>query len=1090
MSNNTQILVVEDDLIVAQSIKTHLNTLGYHVPALETSGKAAVAKAQEVQPDLILMDIKLPGKMDGVEAAEEIRSCLNLPVVYLTAYADEETLARAKITEPFGYILKPFGVKELHSTIEMALYKYRTDKKTGHLNRVLHAIRNVNQLITKVKDRDKLLQDTCDSLIKTRGYHSTWIVCVGDAGEIINAAQAGLQLSATEFLEQLQKGKRPNCWEEVMSQSEVLSIEDPLSICIDCMLEEKTSSWGRKVARLEHNEQIYGIMTVSLPQEWTDDAEEHALFVEVASDIAFALHTIREEEKRAQAETALHYSEHRFKQLLESVTDYIYTVEVENGKATNTAHGPGCEAVTGYASEEFQTNTHLWYQMIHKEDREQAIEQTERLIAGEPVSSYEHRIIRKNGTIRWIRNTPVPRYDNDGLLIGYDGLIADITERKQAEEEAKTSRDQLESIFKATPTGIGVVINRHFTFVNEQFIDMLGYSREEVIGQSARMIYPNEEEFQRVGQKKYDQINKQGIGTVETKFKTKDGHIIDVLLSSSPIDPQDLSRGVTFTALDITQRNQAQEALLQAEIEYRTVANFTYDWEIWQNPDGTIRYTSPSCQRITGYTAQEFIDDPALLSQIILPEDRDIWDKYQRDMLAKPKRYEIQFRIQKKDGKICWIEHAGVPVTDEQEIFLGYRASNRDISRRKHAEAEQEKLQDQLVQAQKMEAIGRLTGGIAHDFNNLLTAINGFTELAQHKLPPDSPVQEMLKYVLDSGHRAANLVRQLLAFSRKQIIEPKIINLNSLIPDLDKMLRRIIGEDIKIKTNVASDTWLIKIDPAQVEQVIVNLAVNARDAMPDGGQISITADNTTLTGDDLAGHLETQPGEYVLLSIKDTGTGMNNDILSNIFEPFFTTKEQGKGTGLGLATVYGIIKQNEGDIWVESREDQGTTFKIYLPRAEGASKSEAAPPQANPRGDETILLTEDDLEVRELMRRILERQGYTVLDTATGKEALHLAKHYGDPIDLLITDVVMPDINGKVLAEQILHIRPSLKIIFISGYPDETIAKHGVIEADIVFLQKPFTAGELAQRTRATLDSSPLAQQMQPDTEDEINAKK
>jgi CheY-like chemotaxis protein len=340
-------------------------------------------------------------------------------------------------------------------------------------------------------------------------------------------------------------------------------------------------------------------------------------------------------------------------------------------------------------------------------------------------------------------------------------------------------------------------------------------------------------------------------------------------------------------------------------------------------------------------------------------------------------------------------------------------------------------------------------------------------------------VQDLLKYVLESGHRAADLVRQLLAFSRKQIIEPKTINLKNLIPNLDTMLRRIIGEDIAIETNIAPDLWSIKVDPAQIEQIIVNLAVNARDAMPQGGKITIAAANTTLTRNDLVSHPETQPGEYVLLSISDTGLGMNNNILANIFEPFFTTKEQGKGTGLGLATVYGIVKQNRGDIWVQSAEGQGTTFKIYLPRLEGSHEllTIVEANQDNPQGNETILLAEDDHEVRELTRQVLVRQGYTVLDTASGTEALHLAKHYPHPIDMLLTDVIMPDINGKVLAEKILPIRPQLKIIFISGYPNETIAKHGVVDSGTIFLQKPFTASQLAQQVRVALDQHAPPQQ-------------
>ncbi len=942
---DVQILIVEDDLIVAQSIKNHLLSLGYRVPAMVTDGETAISKTEELQPDLILMDIKLPGEMDGVAAAQQIKANFDLPVIYLTAYADEETLERAKITEPFGYILKPFGIKDLHSTLEMALYKYRTDKKTGHLNRVLRAIRNVNQLITHEKDRKKLLSKTCACLIETRGYHSAWIIGTDESGQITAAAQAGLFASSAEFLQKLEQGERPTCWQDVLQQPEIMSLETRLDHCDECMIRECNSEWGRLIARLEHNERVYGLMAVSLPPEWSTDAEERSLFAELAGDIAFALHTINEEEQLLAAEQALRRSEERYRQLLESVTDYIYTVQITEGVATDTFHGPGCQAVTGYPPEAFQRNPYLWYEMIHPNDREKVNNQLDRLIAGEKVPALEHRIIQKSNNVRWVRNTPVPKYNNEGRIIGYDGLIADITERKLAEEQAKQSRDHLHSIFKAAPVGIGMVIDRTFCMVNERLIHMLGYSREELIGQNARLIYPTGEAYQQVGHIKYDQIEKHGIGTVETQFKTKEGNIIDVLLSSSPIDPHNLSQGVTFTALDITGRKQA--------------------------------------------------------------------------------------------------------------------------------EAEREQLKDQLLQVQKMEAIGRLTGGIAHDFNNLLTAMNGFTELAQHRLLPDDPVQEMLKHVLDSGQRAADLVRQLLAFSRKQIIEPQTVDLNKLIANLNPMLQRMIGEDIYIHANIAPDLWPTKVDPLQIEQTIINLAVNARDAMPQGGRLSLTTANKTLNQDDLADHPDIEPGDYVLLSVHDTGVGIAPEMVTNIFEPFFTTKEKGKGTGLGLAMVYGIVKQNGGDIWVESKPEQGTTFQIYLPRTQEALQTspETITLEKTPGGSETILLVEDDDRVRDLTRQILENQGYTVLDTNHASEALHLAAHYSHPIHLLLTDVVMPDINGKELAKKITPLRPDLKIIFISGYPDETIARHGVVEKGVIFLQKPFTPTRLTQIVRTTLDT-------------------
>jgi two-component system cell cycle sensor histidine kinase/response regulator CckA len=943
---NVRILIVEDDLIVAQSIEIHLKSLGYEVPAIVTTGQEAIHQAGEIRPNLVLMDIKLPGEMDGVEAAAEIRSNYDIPVIYLTAYADEKTLARAKITGPFGYILKPFGGKELHSTIEMALYKHRAERQVEHLNRVLRAIRSVNQLITREKDQDRLLKGACECLVQTRGYHSAWIAGIDESGRVVTVAQAGMKETFSSLVEQLKQGERPGCWREAMAQPGVFSIEDPLSTCAGCLFEEKYRG-GRKMAvRLGRDEQVYGMLVVYLPAELVTDEEERTLFKEVATDIAFALHNIQEEEKRKRAEEALQQSEHRYRRLLESVTDYIYTVKVEDGQPAATSHGPGCEAVTGYTPEEYAADPHLWYQMIYPEDREAVTEQATRLIAGETVPPLEHRLVHKDGSLRWVRNTPVPRYDENEHLVAYDGLIADITERKQAEEEAQKSRDQLQSIFRAAPIGIGVVIDRTATFVNQRFIEMLGYTRDELIGQNARMIYPSDEEYEWVGREKYEQIREKGIGTLETRLKCKDGKIIDILLSSCPINPQDLSQGVTFTALDITERKQAEE--------------------------------------------------------------------------------------------------------------------------------EKEKLQSQLLQAQKMEAIGRLTGGIAHDFNNLLTAINGFAELAQHKLAPDDPLQDMLGYILASGQRAADLIRQLLAFSSKQIIEPKIVSLNSLITDLEAMLlRRIIGEDIQIETTLASDLWPIKVDPAQIEQVIVNLAVNARDAMPDGGKLTIETANVVLDNNDLADQLEIQPGEYILLAVSDTGKGMSEVVLEHIFEPFFTTKERDKGTGLGLATVYGIVKQNEGDIKVYSEEDQGTTFKIYLPHAGEALQSA---PRAKikgkmPVGSETILLVEDDAQVRDLARQILAGQGYKVLETENGREALQLTDRYPDPIHLLLTDVVMPDINGRALAEQLLQTRPNLKTIFISGYTDETIAHHGVLDPEITLLQKPFSPMDLARKVREILDA-------------------
>jgi CheY-like chemotaxis protein len=374
-----------------------------------------------------------------------------------------------------------------------------------------------------------------------------------------------------------------------------------------------------------------------------------------------------------------------------------------------------------------------------------------------------------------------------------------------------------------------------------------------------------------------------------------------------------------------------------------------------------------------------------------------------------------------------------------------------------------------------MEAVGLLAAGIAHDFNNLLTAINGFAELMQRQISPNHPHQRYIGNILQSGHRAADLVRQLLAFSRKQIIKPKVLNLNTSVANMEKMLRRIIGEDIELSTDLAPELWPVKVDPAQIEQIIVNLAVNARDVMPEGGRLLIETANVALNNDYAARHFDLDPGEHVLLKVTDTGWGMTKETKSHIFEPFFTTKEMGKGTGLGLATVFGIVKQSGGDIQVDSAPGQGTTFRVYLPRvSEVAAVSEESNEDdvVLPKGTETILLVEDEEAVRKLATNLLHQQGYTVLEASNGQEALQLIDEF-DPrpeIQLLITDVVMPKMGGKVLAEQLAAIYPQLKVLFVSGYTDHTLARQAVLHRETLFLQKPFSPITLAHKIREMLD--------------------
>ena len=381
-------------------------------------------------------------------------------------------------------------------------------------------------------------------------------------------------------------------------------------------------------------------------------------------------------------------------------------------------------------------------------------------------------------------------------------------------------------------------------------------------------------------------------------------------------------------------------------------------------------------------------------------------------------------------------------------------------------------MQEQLRQAQKIEAIGRLAGGIAHDFNNLLTVIKGVCQLSLLDLHERDPLYENLKEIERSAERAADLTRQLLAFSRKQILEMEVLDLNDIVRGLDKMLHRLLGEDIDLVTVLSEGIGKVKVDPGQMEQVIINLAVNSRDAMPQGGKLTIETADVELDEEYAKRHIAVQPGRYVMLSISDTGVGMTPEVKDRLFEPFFTTKEQGKGTGLGLSTVYGIVKQSGGNIWVYSEPGQGATFKIYLPRVEEplTEKKREEVSREIPRGGETILVVEDEETVRKLAMRLLKGQGYRVLEASDGGKAFMLCEKYKERIDLILTDVVMPGMSGRELAERLKQIHPEMKVLYMSGYTDNAIVHHGVLKEGIHFIQKPFTLESLARKVREVLD--------------------
>ena len=537
-----------------------------------------------------------------------------------------------------------------------------------------------------------------------------------------------------------------------------------------------------------------------------------------------------------------------------------------------------------------------------------------------------------------------------------------------------------------------------------------------------------------------------------------------------PLLPQSVAlRSPEAVARELAEQRRAEEALRVSEERFRLLVESANDFAMFMlDVEGHVTTWNEGAQRVKGYRASEIIGRH--FSCFYDEEDRRLGTPARalEQAVADGRAEEEGWRV-RRDGSRFWANSIVTALREAGGARRGFTLVTRDVTGRKQ-------LEEQLYQAQKMEAVGRLAGGVAHDFNNVLTVVTGYSDILLNCLAPDDPSHAVLREILKAGERAAGLTRQLLAFSRKQVLAPKVLDLNAVIAETEKMLRRLIGEDIQLRTVADPHLGRVKADPGQVDQVLLNLAVNARDAMPQGGRLTIETRNADLEAAHVRAHPDVRPGPYVLLSVSDTGCGMDEHVRAHLFEPFFTTKEVGKGTGLGLATVYGIVKQSGGHIEVFSTPGKGTTFNVYLPRV--AEEVAAAAPKAVARpcgpGSETVLVVEDEAALKDMICLVLRKGGYTVLEARDGGRALRLAQQHRGPIDLLLTDMVMPLMNGFQLAQHLTAARPGLKVLYMSGYTDSAFVRGGVALGEIELLQKPFSPDGLACKVREVLDKEAL----------------
>ena len=615
--------------------------------------------------------------------------------------------------------------------------------------------------------------------------------------------------------------------------------------------------------------------------------------------------------------------------------------------------------------------------------------------------------------------------------------------------------------------GIAIVGTKgEHVYSNSAFAKMMGFEGASgIIGKSWREVY-DVRDTELLEDHIRDSLETTGKWSEQVSLSRRDGTRIPVEMAITAM----AQGGVVCVARDISDRLKAERAHSETEAKYKMfieqVAAVSYIAEVGFH--GKWHYVSPQVESIFGYTPEEWLAESENWTRLVVDEDHPLIEAAEENCM-RAKRFQAEYRLRRKDGRIIWVSDNAVfvPGSESHPLMEGIIV---DITERRV-------LEDQLQQARRMEAVGRLAGGVAHDFNNLLTIIKGYVELALNRIGGQPELRGNIQQIADAAERAVTLVRQLLAFSRKQVLKPKVLDLSSIVLNMDKMVRRLMNENIEMRTNVEKSLGPVKADPGQIEQVILNLIVNARDAMPDGGKLWIETRNVELEPGIANDQASIKPGPYVMLSVTDTGVGISAETLPHIFEPFYTTKESSRGTGLGLSTVYGIVKQSGGHISVTSELGKGTTFKVHLPRAEEAlqpQKAEWVEP-ATGGGGETILLVEDEPAVRELARTVLSEQGYTVIEAQNSEDAVRLAGKHRSEIHLLLTDVVMPGMSGRDLANHLTALHPYLRVLYMSGYTHNVIAENGTLEEGLSFLQKPFTPRALTQRVRETLDRPVVA---------------
>ena len=1054
--DRSTLLLIEDDPVYTRLVQAGFSKA--EDPAWDIlmagtleSGLARLAASPDIE--LILLDLGLPDS-DGFESFLAVRNAAPEAAIIVLSGLDDKELARRSVREGAqDYIVKgSTGEKDLPRACGYAVARKQSEVALRQVARQQAAVTQLGQQALAGVETAELLQDGVAMVARTLSVPMAEVFEWTEGGEMVLRAAVGWD--AAKVGQPLASGRGSHLVAVLEKEGTlVVNAASGKGLPDGLVLDEACAAQGvvsGACVTIRGDAGPFGVLSAHTvtPREFN---REDLHFLELVANV-LASAVVRE-----QVEEVFRVSEAGYRHILDTASEGICAL---NAQGQVTYVNRRAAAMLLYESPEDLLGRPI-QDFLFSEDWADGPDLLAQWNQGRQHQS-DFRLQRRDGTDLWVLASTSPILDNAGQFAGALTMFTDVTARRRAEKALQESEARYRRIVETANEGIWVADRHGVTeYVNRVLARMLGYTITEMLGRPMLdFVFDDDRETTR---EIFSARRPSNAEPVTLRLRRKGGAEIWVMASTNTIVGESGEvEGLLAMCGDITARRraEAERQRLSSAVEQAAEAI------MMTRRDGTIVYVNPAWQRLSGYAANEVLGlTPRILKSDVQDPKvyRDLWET-----ILDGRVWQGEITNRRKNGELFTLEETITPVRDPNGRITEFIAFGQDTSGRRDLEA-------RLRQAQKMEAVGRLAGGVAHDFNNLLTVITGYSERLLNGLGEGDPLRRGAEAIKRSADRAAALTQQLLAFSRRQILAPRVLDLNAVVTNMHKLLQRLIGEDIELVLRPGEGLGRVKADPNQVEQVLMNLAVNSRDAMEKGGTLTIETSNVEFNASYAARHVGLQPGNYVMLAVTDTGCGMSAETQAHLFEPFFTTKEQGKGTGLGLSTIYGIVKQSGGYVAVESELGRGSTFRVYLPRIEEALDAALSPQESTaPRhGSETILLVEDEEAVRNLLRDILRRFGYTVLEASNGPEAIEICHSHLGPIHLVITDMVMPQMSGWEVAEAVGMLRPKARIIYMSGYIEHVVVEERVLEAGVAFLGKPFTPETLGRKVREVLDGQP-----------------